>query len=71
MFIMLRIDDYATFRRVATPFYYYDIDLFMRTVDKVADLSEKTGIQVHYSVRPIRTAVSTTSSATRGLERTA
>lgn len=51
MFIMLRIDDYATFRRVATPFYYYDIDLFMRTVDKVADLSEKTGIQVHYSVK--------------------
>ena len=48
---MLRIDDYATFRRVATPFYYYDIDLFMRTVDKVADLSEKTGIQVHYSVK--------------------
>ncbi len=51
MFIMLRIDDYATFRRVATPFYYYDIDLFMSTVDKVADLSEKTGIQVHYSVK--------------------
>lgn len=41
MFIMLRIDDYATFRRVATPFYYYDIDLFMSTVDKVADLSKR------------------------------
>ena len=33
---MLKIDDFASFRRVATPFYYYDIDLFRRTADKVA-----------------------------------
>ena len=48
---MLRIDDFASFRRVATPFYYYDIDLFQRTADKVAELSERTGIHVHYSLK--------------------
>ena len=48
---MLKIDDYAAFRRVATPFYYYDIDLFTRTADAVAALSERTGIQVHYSLK--------------------
>ena len=48
---MLRIEDYASFRRVATPFYYYDIDLFRSTVEKVAALSERTGIRVHYSVK--------------------
>ena len=45
---MLRIEDYASFRRVATPFYYYDIDLFQRTADKVAKLSKDYGIHVHY-----------------------
>ncbi|MBR4167805.1 MAG: diaminopimelate decarboxylase [Bacteroidales bacterium] len=48
---MLKIDDFASFSRVATPFYYYDIDLFRRTVDKVAELSERTGIHVHYSLK--------------------
>lgn len=48
---MLRIEDYASFRRVATPFYYYDIDLFRSTVEKVAALSESAGIRVHYSVK--------------------
>jgi diaminopimelate decarboxylase len=48
---MLKIDDFATFRKVATPFYYYDIDLFNSTVDKVAELSERTGIKVHFSIK--------------------
>lgn len=48
---MLKIDDFASFKRIATPFYYYDIDLFQRTADTVAALSEKTGIHVHYSVK--------------------
>ena len=48
---MLRIDDFASFKRVATPFYYYDIDLFTRTADKVAELSARTGIKVHYSIK--------------------
>ena len=29
---MLKIGDYESFSKVATPFYYYDIDLFHRTV---------------------------------------
>ncbi len=48
---MLQINDYAAFSKVATPFYYYDIDLFRATVAKIAELSERTGIQVHYSVK--------------------
>ena len=48
---MLKIDDFASFGKVATPFYYYDIDLFRRTADKVAELSSRTGIQVHYSLK--------------------
>lgn len=48
---MLQINDYAAFSKVATPFYYYDIDLFRATVAKVAELSDRTGIQVHYSVK--------------------
>lgn len=48
---MLKIDDFASFRRVATPFYYYDVDLFNRTADKVAELSARTGILVHYSLK--------------------
>ena len=48
---MLRIEDYASFRRVATPFYYYDIDLFQLTADKVAKLSKDYGIHVHYSLK--------------------
>ena len=48
---MLKIEDFASFRRVATPFYYYDIDLFRQTAEKVAELSERTGIHVHYSLK--------------------
>ena len=48
---MLKIEDFASFGRVATPFYYYDIDLFRRTVEKVASLSSSTGIHVHYSLK--------------------
>ena len=31
---MLKIGDYESFSKVATPFYYYDIDLFQNTADK-------------------------------------
>ena len=48
---MLKIADFAAFKKVATPFYYYDIDLFERTVDKIAELSSRTGIHVHYSIK--------------------
>lgn len=48
---MLTINDFASFRKVATPFYYYDVDLFQKTAEIVAALSERTGIQVHYSIK--------------------
>ena len=37
--------------RVATPFYYYDMDLFHRTVDYVADLAARYDVKVHYAVK--------------------
>ena len=48
---MLKIGDYESFSKVATPFYYYDIDLFQNTADKVAELSARYGIHAHYSVK--------------------
>ena len=40
-----------TLDKVATPFYYYDMDLFHRTVDHVADLAVRYDIKVHYAVK--------------------
>ena len=37
--------------RVATPFYYYDMDLFRRTVDLVAECALQYDIKVHYAVK--------------------
>lgn len=48
---MLTIPDFEAFKRVATPFYYYDIELFEKTADTLAELSASTGIQVHYSLK--------------------
>ena len=37
--------------KVATPFYWYDMDLFHKTVDLVAELAVKHDIKVHYAVK--------------------
>ena len=37
--------------KIATPFYYYDMDLFRRTVDHVAELAQKHDIKIHYAVK--------------------
>ena len=37
--------------RIATPFYYYDMDLFRRTVDHVAELAAAHDIKVHYAIK--------------------
>ena len=37
--------------KIATPFYYYDMDLFRRTVDHVAELAQKHDLKVHYAVK--------------------
>jgi len=48
---MLKIKNFATVKNLATPFWYYDMDLFRATVDEVAALAEEYGIMVHYSVK--------------------
>ena len=37
--------------KVATPFYWYDMDLFHKTVDHVAELAARHDIKVHYAVK--------------------
>ncbi len=48
---MLDINTIEKLDRVATPFYYYDMDLFRRTVDHVAVLAKEHNIKVHYAVK--------------------
>ena len=48
---MLDINTIEKLERVATPFYYYDMDLFRRTVDHVAVLAQEHNIKVHYAVK--------------------
>ena len=37
--------------KVATPFYYYDMDLFHKTVDHVAELAGQYDLKVHYAIK--------------------
>lgn len=37
--------------KIATPFYYYDMELFRKTVDHVAGLAAQHDIKVHYAVK--------------------
>ena len=39
------------FGKIDTPFYFYDMDLFRRTVSGLASLSSRYGIKVHYAVK--------------------
>ena len=48
---MLEIKDFEGLSRHETPFYYYDMDLFGRTVSHVAELSRRYGVKVHYAVK--------------------
>lgn len=48
---MLDISTIEQLDKIATPFYYYDMDLFRRTVDHVAELAQKHDIKVHYAVK--------------------
>ncbi len=48
---MLETDIIERFEKIATPFYYYDMDLFRRTVDHAADLAAQYGIKIHYAVK--------------------
>ena len=37
--------------KIATPFYYYDMELFRKTVDHVAELAGEHGLKVHYAIK--------------------
>ena len=48
---MLDIKTIEKLESIATPFYYYDMDLFRRTLDHVAELAKKHNIKIHYAVK--------------------
>lgn len=48
---MLDINTIEQLDKIATPFYYYDMDLFKRTVDHVAELASRHDIKVHYAIK--------------------
>ena len=48
---MLDINTIEKFDKIATPFYYYDMGLFRKTVDHVAELAAQHDIKVHYAVK--------------------
>ena len=48
---MLDFNTIEQLDKIATPFYYYDMDLFRRTVDHVAELASEHDIKVHYAVK--------------------
>ena len=48
---MLDINTIEQLDRIATPFYYYDMDLFRKTADTVAALADEYGYKVHYAIK--------------------
>ena len=48
---MLDINTIEKLDKIATPFYYYDMDLFRRTVDTASELAQQHGIKVHYALK--------------------
>ena len=48
---MLDINTIEKLENIATPFYYYDMGLFHRTIDYVAAMAEKYNIRIHYAVK--------------------
>ena len=50
-YIMLDINTIEHLDKIATPFYYYDMELFHKTVDHVAELAQQHEIKVHYAIK--------------------
>ncbi len=48
---MLDFNTIEQLDKIATPFYYYDMDLFRKTVDHVAELAAEHDIKVHYAIK--------------------
>ncbi len=48
---MLDTNTIEYFEKIATPFYYYDMDLFMKTVDHAAELAAHHDIKIPYAIK--------------------
>ena len=48
---MLDFNTIEQLDKIATPFYYYDMGLFRKTVDHVAELASEYDIKVHYAIK--------------------
>ena len=48
---MFDLSSIERFEQIATPFYYYDMELLDRTLDTLVELSGKYGVKVHYAVK--------------------
>ena len=48
---MLDINTIEQLDKIATPFYYYDMDLLHKTVDYAAEMAQKYGVRIHYAVK--------------------
>ncbi len=48
---MLKFNDFGRVEELATPFWYYDMDVFCKTVKLAASLSERYGIGAHYALK--------------------
>ena len=48
---MLDFNTIEKLDKIATPFYYYDMDLFHKTVDHVAELAQEYDLKVHYAIK--------------------
>ncbi len=48
---MINIDTIKSLETLATPFYFYDMDLLKKTLDNVVNLATKYNIHVHYAIK--------------------
>ena len=48
---MFDLGSIEKFENIATPFYYYDMELLDRTLDTLSALSGKYGVDIHYAVK--------------------
>ena len=48
---MLDFNTIERLDKIATPFYYYDMELLHKTVDLAAELAQKYDIKIHYAVK--------------------
>ena len=48
---MLDINTIEQLDKIATPFYYYDMELLDKTVNHAAEMARKYGVKIHYAVK--------------------